>query len=238
MLQVMSNLSSKQLSRLLQDLGAKQKIFLFDRETVSYVSGTYVQQATEELLAFVQDYHRQNPMKSGVTRGMVASNWGRRLPQKLVHFLIERCLKDGRLVAEQEVLRLPEHSITLASDQTKLKEDLLAAYRQGGTQPPNLNDVLERFGVPKKEAQPVLQLLADEGKLVKLKDGLFYSAEALETIRNLVREHFRNNSQLSPTDFKELTGLSRKFSIPLLEQLDKEKLTMRVGDVRKLRKGQ
>jgi len=236
-LRILCNVSSKQLSKILQDLGARQEIFLFDRENLGYVSGSYVQQATEDLLGFIEDYHQKNPMKLGVSRGMLTSNWGRKLPPKLVHFLIERCLKQGRLVAEQEALRLPEHSITLASDQTKLKDDLLQAYQQGGTQPPNLNDVLERLAVSRKEAQAVLQLLVDEGRLIKLKDGLFYSAEALETIRSLVRKHFQENSELSPTDFKELTGLSRKFSIPLLEQLDKEKLTMRVGDVRKLRKG-
>jgi selenocysteine-specific elongation factor len=105
-------------------------------------------------------------------------------------------------------------------------------------QPPNFNTVLETLNVSKKEAVGVMDLLIGEGKLVKINDSLYFSTQAVDQVRDMILEHFAAHVELSPTDFKELTGLSRKYSIPLLEYLDKQKITMRVGDVRKLRKGQ
>ncbi len=235
-LRVMTNQSSKRLHKLLQDMSAKQEIFLFDREEQRYVLGQLLQDLIEDLLDYIARHHRNHPMETGISRSRITSEWGRELPPKLVHFLLEQCLKKQRLVTDQDVLRLPEHTISLARDQSELKEDLIKAYERGGITPPNLNGVLEELQVSQKEALPVLRLLTDEGKLVKVKDGLYFSTQALERIKKMVLDYFAEHEDLTPGDFKNLTGLTRKYSIPLLEQLDKEKLTMRVGDTRKLRK--
>lgn len=237
-LQVLCNISTKQLNALLQDLGSKQRIFCFDKESRVYVSGGVVQSLSADLEEYVRRYHQNNPLQAGISRGRVASDWGRDLPQKLLHFILERCQKQGTLVSEQEVLRLPEHRVTLGRDQSKLKESILRHYEDGGITPPNLAEVLQALNIDSKQATPILQLLTEEGKLTKIKDGMYYSATALERIRRLVLDYFADNEQLGPKEFKELTGLSRKYSIPLLEYLDKAKITIRVGDVRKLRKGQ
>ena len=237
-LHVLSALSAKELEKTLQDLASKQEIFLFDREEQRYVSGAVVEALQSGLLEYVRDFHHKNPMKAGISRSMLSTGWGRKLPPKLFHFLIERCLKQKKMVTEKEVLRLPEHSISLASDQSKLKEDLLQTYQQAGIEPPNLNSVLETLQVSKKEALAVMALLMEEGKLVKINDSLYFSTQAINDIRDRVARHFVEHDSLTPTDFKNITGLSRKFSIPLLEYLDKQKITMRVGDIRKLRKGQ
>jgi selenocysteine-specific elongation factor len=236
-LHVLTAMPSKKLERTLQDLASKQHVFLFDREEQRYVSRHIIDTLQSGLMEHVQEFHRKNPMKAGVSRGMLSTGWGRGLPPKLLHFLLERCLKQKSLVSEKEVLRLPEHSISLASDQSRLKEDLLRTYKDAGIQPPNLNTVLDQLKVAKKDALEVMGLLIEEGEIVKISDSLYFSTQAVAEVRKLVEQHFAAHESLSPTDFKELTGLSRKFSIPLLEYLDKQKITMRVGDVRKLRKG-
>jgi selenocysteine-specific elongation factor len=227
----------KHLERTLQDLASKQQIFLFDREEQRYVSRQLIDDLTTDLLEHVSTFHQKNPMKPGISRGMLSTGWGRGLPPKLLHFVIERCLKKKSLVTDKEVIRLPDHSISLASDQSQLKDELLRTYQQAGMQPPNLNAVLETLKVSKKEALDVMDLLIGEGKLVKISDSLYFSSQAVGQVWERILQHFATHADLSPTDFKELTGLSRKFSIPLLEYMDKQKLTMRVGDVRKLRKG-
>jgi len=237
-LQVLCNISTKQLNKLLQDLASKQRIFCFDKDNRIYVTAGVVHRLSQELEEYVRVFHRANPLQAGISRGRVASDWGKSLPPKLLHFILERSQKQGVLVSEQEVLRLPDHQVTLGQDQTELKESILRHYEEGGITPPNLNDVLQALNIDAKQATPILQLLTEEGKLIKIKDGMYYSAAALERIRELVRGHFAGNDELGPKEFKELTGLSRKYSIPLLEYLDKAKITIRVGDVRKLRKGQ
>jgi len=236
-LQIMVNISSKQLGKLLQDLGGKQRLSLFDREEQRFVSMDIVSELQDSLTRYLAKYHQDNPLQLGVSRGAVITGWGRELPPKLVHFILERCLKNGVIVSEKEVIRLPEHSISLGTDQTELKDRLLKTYTRAGIQPPNLNSVLEGLQVNKKEALPVMKLLMEEGRLTKVNDSLYFSNEALARIKAMVLDHFARHEELSPTGFRDLTGLSRKFTIPLLEYLDKEKVTMRIGDVRKLRRG-
>ncbi|THB69380.1 MAG: selenocysteine-specific translation factor, partial [Desulfovibrio sp.] len=135
-----------------------------------------------------------------------------------------------------DLLHLPGHTVSLASDQEGLKQTLLDAYSQAGLTPPNLKDVLAPLDLTHKQAAPVLKLLVDQGHLVKVTEELYFPPSALDGLVEKVRGHFTDNETLDAPQFKELTGLSRKFAIPLLEHLDKQKITVRVGDARMLRK--
>jgi len=232
----MTNLESKGLEKTLGLLGGQQRAVLFDKDARRYAGGELAERLSSELLEFLAGYHRRESMKPGVQRGELASSWGRDLPPKLMHFLLERLLKKGEIVAEQEVVRLRDHKVSLASDQAKVRETILSAYAEGGATPPNLKDVLEPLSMDVKQAGPVLKLLQDQGELTRIKDDMYYHAPALAGIRDAVMGFFEGHDEMSAPDFKGLTGLSRKYLIPVLEYFDKEKLTVRVGDVRHLRK--
>jgi selenocysteine-specific elongation factor len=234
-LKVAANLEARALDKVLADLQGKQLAFIFDKEERAYVSG----KATEEMLAsiveFMAAYHATHPMKPGATRSELASTWARELRPKLLHFVIERAIKLGLLAQDDDHVRLPEHRVSLAADQEQLKESILAAYAAGESTPPNLKDVLAELDVSQKEAAGVLKLLVDEGRLVRLSGDMYYHAEALAGLVGAVRTALAERGEMGAPEFKELTGLSRKYLIPVLEYLDKAKVTVRVGDVRRLR---
>jgi selenocysteine-specific elongation factor len=148
---------------------------------------------------------------------------------------LERLLKSGELINEQQVLRLPEHKVSLAADQEKLRSRILEEYTSSGLEPPTVKQLLEKLDLKPKEAEPVLRLLAEKRELIKINADFYFSPQAVDKLKGMLRDYFSRNEEMGPVDFKELTGLSRKFAIPLLEFMDKEKLTMRVGDKRKLR---
>ncbi len=232
---------TKILDKLVQTLSSQGKTLLYDKEQRRYVSGELVAQLMESAAAHLKAFHQAEPMRPGLSRGELASTWGKRLPDKLLHMLVERMCKQGVMEAEAEVLRLAGHEVSLATDQEALRDGLLAAYQHGGITPPNLKDVLADMGIGQKDAAPVLKLLQEQGELVKIgldKAGLdmFYATRAMERIRELVAGFLAENAEMSAPQFKDLTGLSRKFAIPVMEFLDKEKFTVRVGDVRVLRK--
>ncbi|NHZ47661.1 SelB C-terminal domain-containing protein, partial [Nitratidesulfovibrio liaohensis] len=182
------------------------------------------------------EYHAREPLKPGMARGALAAGWGRGLHPKLVHFIVERLLKAGELVAEGDVLRLPGHKVSLASDQEGLRAKIRAAYAEGGSSPPNVKDVLDPLGLEFKEAAAVFKLLQDAGELVKVKDGLYFPGPVMADLKARVAAWFDTHDDLDPAGFKELSGgLSRKYVIPLLEYFDKERVTIRVGDKRQLR---
>ena len=125
--------------------------------------------------------------------------------------------------------------MSLAADQAGLRQKILDAHIHGGLTPPNAKDVLEELAVTPKEAAPVLRLLCEEGALVKIKDGLYYHGPALSGILDRVRQWFENHDNLDVGGLKELLGLSRKYLIALLEYMDNEHITVRVGDQRRFR---
>jgi selenocysteine-specific elongation factor len=232
----MTNQETKALEKTLGKLSGQQKAILFDKEARRYGGGALVEVLTKSLLEYLEAFHKADSMKPGVLRGELASSWGRDLPAKFFHIIVERLLKKGDVVAEQEVLRLKGHKVSLASDQTKVRKTIVSAYEKGGITPPNLKDVLEPMGMDFKAASAILRLLQDEGVLVRLNNDLYYHGPVLENIRAKMVDFFADKQEMSAPDFKGITGLSRKYLIPLLEHFDKEKITVRVGDVRHLRK--
>ncbi len=235
-LSILTNTASKPLEKMLQSMGGQQKVFLFDKDTRAFVAGGRFDALAEGLLKHLEEFHKNEPMKPGVSRGEIGSTFGKRLPQKLFHALVERLIKKNEIVVVQEILHLPGHKVSLASDQQKLHDTLLDEYERGGLTPPNLKDILEPLELVFKEAAPVYKLLQDEGLIVKIKEDMYFAKSAVNGLRQTLEGYFAENEELGPQDFKELVGLSRKFSIPLLEYMDKEKFTMRVGDKRRLRK--
>ncbi len=238
-LMTLTDLESKALDKALAALCDKGEAALTDREGREgrhFVSGATIAALSAGLLAAVADYHRREPLKLGLSRGELASTWGKTLAPKLFHFVVERQLRAGSLATDQDVLRLSTHKVSLASDQAKLRATLLAAYQAGGLTPPNVKDILEPLGLTFKEAQPVYKVLMDEGLLVKAQENMYFCAAAIAALTQKVRAYFAAGAtDMGPTEFRELTGLSRKFLIALLEYLDKEKITVRVGDKRQLR---
>ncbi|MDP3426441.1 MAG: SelB C-terminal domain-containing protein, partial [Humidesulfovibrio sp.] len=233
---VASSMETKALEKALQLMGGRQEALLVDREARLFASGKVVHALSDGLLAFLADFHAREPMKPGVARGGLASTWGRRLAPKLFHLVLEGLLRKGAIVADQEILRLPGHKVSLASDATALRQKLVEAYTAGGLTPPNMKDVLEPLNLTFKEAAAVFKLLQDEGLLVKIKEEMYFDAAAVAGLIEKVVAFFATREDMHPQDFREVSGLSRKYAIPLLEYFDKEKLTVRVGDNRKLRK--
>lgn len=233
---VLTSLEKRRLEKILQHCGAQGAIFCFDREEKSYISAENLQILMGKCQDHAAAFHLKEKLKPSMARGVLAAGWGRNLSPKLVHFVVERCLKAGILVAEGDGLRLASHSVALGDDQSSLKEKILAAHVTAGLTPPNMKDVLEALQVDAKQAAPILKMLGDEKALIRVKDGLYYGAAALEDIKSRVRDWFTTHDDLDPTALKEiLDGLSRKYLIALLEYFDRERLTVRVGDKRQLR---
>lgn len=235
-LMIMSNLESKALDKALTGMAGKQLALMFDKEDRRFVGGELVQELCDDLLQFLSGFHERDSMKPGIQRGELASSWGRRLPAKLFHLVLERMIRKGEVVSDQEILRLKGHKVSLASDTARVREVILGAYEAGGVRPPNLKDVLQPTGMTFKEAAPIFRHLQDEGLLTKIKEDMYYHTPALEDIRTRVIAFFDDNEEMDAQAFKSVVDLSRKYAIPVLEYFDKEKLTVRVGDARRLRR--
>jgi selenocysteine-specific elongation factor len=229
------NLLPKELDAIVERLLSRKRLVRFDKEGGRMVSGEVLAGLMDQAVELVGAFHRQQPLKPGMSREELRQRLARRLDAKLFALVAGRLAEEGRLVAEKDLLRLPEHQVRLAGGEAKLKEKIEAAYREGGWFPPNLKDVIA--GEDAKRAREVVGVLVNQGALTRVKEDLYYHTPALEELKAKLVEHLRQEGRTDAQAFKELTGLSRKYLIPLLEHFDAVGLTMRVGDERVLRKG-
>ncbi len=234
-LSLLTNLGPGRLEKMLQGLSSQGKALCWDRENRCWIRAEELEELSRMALAAAEKFHAKNPLERGMAKAVILGGMGQGVPPKLAHATLERLLRSCRLTSEGELLRLPSHKISLGQDLAGLKQALLEAHLSSPLMPPNHTELFERLGIDSRQVQPLFKLLVSEGRLVKIHETLYYLPEALDAIRQKVREWFATHSEITPGDFRDLTGISRKHSISLLEYFDKEQFTIRLGDKRVLR---
>ena len=138
-------------------------------------------------------------------------------------------------MAENSV-RLAGHEVTLKADQSDIKEKIIRTYRDSGLQPPYFKELTAELKTDAKDAKNVLMVLVKEGIMVKVKEDLFFHADTVQALQERLATFLKSHGEIATPQFKEMTGASRKYTIPLLEYFDATNFTIRVGDIRQLRK--
>lgn len=184
----------------------------------------------EGLIEILGSFHKKEPIKAGLL--IEEARTKLRIQQKGFENIVDGLTKDRKIVVEKDILRLATHKVFGGESKDRIER----IYIEAGLMPPTLAELLERLKIKEREALDLLNLLFKEGRLVKVKD-LFFSKVSVDELTAKVRLFFEKKVDMSPMDFKDMTGLSRKFAIPLLEYMDSQKITIRVGEARKLRKG-
>ena len=117
-----------------------------------------------------------------------------------------------------------------------MKTKLESFFRSVSFQPPVLKEVFNTAGTPDGSGKAALQVLVDEGTLIRLKDDLIYHQVALDEAQSKLESYLNENDNISASEFRDLLGITRKHAIPLLEYFDTARVTLRVGDKRVLRR--
>ena len=141
-------------------------------------------------------------------------------------------MHDKQLVATGESGAGAGRGVVLRDDEAESKQTIEQAFAKAGLQVPALKEVLASLRIDQARAQKIVTLLLRDRVLVKLSDDLVFHRDALEALRQLVVAQKTKTPKLNVVAFKDLTGVTRKYAIPLLEYLDRERVTKRVGDER------
>ncbi len=157
------------------------------------------------------------------------------LPPRAFDALVERLTRRGILVAEGEHLRRSGGPKPAAVSRSPLEAELVTRFAGWALEPPRPKDVAAAVGKPEPAVTQALASLLAAGALVKVKPDLYVAREVLAALEARLRGYLADHAEISPQGWKDLTGTSRKFSIPLAEYFDAQKVTLRVGDQRRLR---
>jgi selenocysteine-specific elongation factor len=233
-LSFLTNTGNKSLNEALEKLKAQKRIIQYDKERGVLIHADFLNKAREEIVKTTGQYHKDFPLKVGLFKEELRSRTTGANNQKLFNYVVNQLTQEGTIVQEKEVVRLKEHRVTLAEDQVKARAKLEATYLQSGLQPPYFKELKEKF--PVGIGFDVLEVLLKEGVLVKIKEDLCFHHSAIQGLEQRLVEFLKKNGEITTPQFKDLTNVSRKFAIPLIEYFDRTQLTVRVGDSRVLRK--
>jgi selenocysteine-specific elongation factor len=188
------------------------------------------------LFAALEDYVRENPHKDGIGKEELKAHIPKRSDIRFFAQVLHALEKEGKVLIDRELVKKPGHKAFAVADLADLLAKLENALRTGGAEPPALKELCELVGGGEKSVLDHLNLLVREGRVVKVKADVFYEPQSLLALQETLIIFLREKGEITPPEFRELTGLSRKYMIPLLEYFDQEKITLRVGDKRVLRK--
>ena len=232
-LTVLCNMDEKSLEKTLQQLLTQKKCILFDKENKIYIADCHADGYERLMLEKVREYHKKEPLKQYMPKASLLSAFE---PPKLAHYLLEKLAKLQEILINEDGVCLASHTVSLNSQEHDLKTDLFTEFSENPQNPPLLKELSEKYRTNQKDLLNVLALLVQEQKLIKITEGMYFSAAVIADIKGRMLEFYKNNADMSPSDFKEISkGLTRKYAIPVLEYFDKERITIRVGDVRRLR---
>jgi selenocysteine-specific elongation factor len=187
--------------------------------------------ARQALLDRLEQFHAANPLLPGEPTRAVRSGLFKRASEAFFSALIDRLVAAGDLALEGELVRLSSHRIRMRQDEQAAQQKILDAFEQAGLTVPSLKEFLAGLEVDAARAQRILSNLVRAGELVKATNDLVFHKRAIDELLAKLRSH---GPSISVGEFKDLAGVSRKYAIPLLEYLDRARVTARQGERRRI----
>jgi selenocysteine-specific elongation factor len=207
------------------------------RDGDQYLHSEALARLEQQALAELDAFHQAQPHREGVPREELRTRLPRALPARLFDALVAQLVRRGAVVAEKDLVRRARHAVAqAASSLTPLAEKIAARFVAAGLETTRPQDVAAEVGAPEAQARAALDVLLRGGRFVRIRPDYYVEKSVLDALRDKLRAHLAQHGQITAQEWKTLTGASRKFTIPLAEHFDAEKITLRVGEIRKPRR--
>ena len=202
-------------------------------EPLVLVSEKAFTEVRQKILEKVEKFQNENPLLPGILREDLRASLGKRVRAETFRAALEELLAQKKLEAPGELVKKAGSEITLAPEEAKAKDQIEAAFASASLQVPSVKEVLAKLAIEAKRAERLLQILLREKILVRVSPELIFHREALAQLKAHLASYKKSRGdRISVPAFKELAGITRKYAIPLLEYLDRERVTRRAGDDR------
>jgi selenocysteine-specific elongation factor len=197
------------------------------------VAPSLLADAARQVIALVEEFHRAHPLTDGVPREEARERVLPRAHAAVFEAVLADLAAANKLVVRDRLAR-PGHQLSLSPEEARARDAVERAYRDGGLRPPDVATVATDARIPPAVAEKMLALLVRQKRLIRV-DTLVFHAEALDALKSEIRALKAATADRATVDvatFKDRYGVTRKFAIPLLEWLDRERVTRRVGETR------
>jgi selenocysteine-specific elongation factor len=183
-----------------------------------------------ELVKLVFEFHSKNPLAPGISKEALRDQ--ARITTNAFDAGLAFSVQQKALALSGDLVHLPGRGVVMKDEEAESRRAIEQAFSSAGLKVPALKDVLAGLRIDKARAQKIVTLLLRDKILIKVSDDLVFHHSALSALRSTMQSEKQRSPKIDVARFKDLTGVSRKYAIPLLEYLDRERITRRVGDER------
>jgi selenocysteine-specific elongation factor len=185
---------------------------------------------TAMLVQSVTEFHAKNPLVPGISRESLREQAV--LSPEAFEAGLSFCVSQKTLAITGDLVHLPGRGVVMKDEEAESRKVIEQAFASAGLKVPALKDVLAGLKIDRNRAQKIMTLLLRDKTLIKVSDDLVFHRDTLDTLRKNLAAQKQASPKIDVARFKDLTGVSRKYAIPLLEYLDRERITRRIGDER------
>jgi selenocysteine-specific elongation factor len=200
-----------------------------------YGTQTKWQRVKDTLLATLRDFHAGRPLVPGMDMEELRGKLPYNLPLKNFRAVVDSLAAEQAIAKEENLLRLATHRVQLGGQEKTLMERIKRILGEQPLAPPDLKDVEKQLGLNRGKLTEIVRLLEREGSVVRVTADMYFLASSIDQLRNTLRKFLLERGEMNAASFRDLIGSTRKYTIPLLEYFDRDGLTIRIGDVRRLK---
>ena len=220
------------IRNVLNLLVSEGHLVLLSPDPVEVMDVNTFEELAEEVCQALKRHHQQEPLSLGVPKEQLFSQIFKRCHPDAARVVIESLLRAKKIQVEQEKVLFYGHQVRLSQTEGSTKDTIERTFLEAGWKVPQLDEVLSGLSVPRDQARNLVAMLSREKKLVKISESLVFHADAIHQLKEILANYKKTSDRIDVGKFKELIDVSRKYAIPLLEYLDRERITRRAGDVR------
>jgi selenocysteine-specific elongation factor len=223
----------KEIQEAVEKLTNTARVKTVLSEPLVLVSGKLFEEVRKKISDKVEKFQKENPLLPGIAREDLRASLGKRVRSETFRAALEELAAQKRLDAQGDVVKKAGSEIALLPEEAKAKEQIEAAFSSAGLAVPSVKEVLAKLTVESKRAEKLLQILLRDKRLVRVSPDLIFHRQVLAQLKEQLASYKKTKGdRIAVPGFKELTGITRKYAIPLLEYLDRERVTRRVGEER------
>lgn len=200
-----------------------------------YTTASKWERLNETVAAALRAFHRDHPLSPGMEMEEVRDRLTGQPSPRLFRAIVETLEAEHAVARDGSLLRAPDHVVRLRDDEQSIADRIKALLAQTPLMPPDVKQIERELGIARPKLGEVLRVLERERAVVRVAPDLYFLGDSVDRVKNGLRRHLSERSDITPSTFRDLFGTTRKYAIPLLEYLDREGVTVRVGDTRRLK---
>jgi selenocysteine-specific elongation factor len=210
------------------------RAFNADGERV-YTTTNKWQQVKDKILATLKEFHKTHPLVLGMDMEELRGKLPYALSAKIFRAIVDSLLSDKIIAKEENLLRTAEHRVQLGGQEKSLMDRIKKILGAQPMSPPDLKEIEKQVGVSRNKLTEVIRLLERDGSVIRVTTDLYYLTSTVDQVRAVLKKYLSDKGEISAASFRDLINSSRKYTIPLLEYFDREGVTLRIGDIRRLK---